>query len=364
MQTKDYNELLSLAINGDLSAMRVVAMMYNVGYLLPKSREHALAWTAFSTMTVANMGYAEAIRDVKAHRRETLAATTDEGLLWPSQVMDNIFHALKSLDSVRTTKKCPAGSLITPVIKGMRMHVLYRATKVEGEWRSFLYGALIRVNGEYQILTVDKLAHLNIPRYLGEIRGNVTIPNYMPFGPETQMYVIEGTISVPTLLLNRMKRFFPNVSSYSQLWKTYLDSLNRQRLLEQTHVEADGKARKLSKKERKEERLSYKMYLKRLPESYLQFTATNLFVYTGKVLKTTKLLNHTHTHLQSLGFLTLKHPLVEFDAYSCTGRSKSELSNVLAKFKKAYPDLRIAGLFIRPDAESVKLSKCFVYSED
>lgn len=352
MIKKDLDNLLRKAINADLDAMRIVSMMYNAGYILPESQYHAIQWMAFTQLTVESMSFEDAVSDLKKHRKDILSTISGEpdSVIWPSQVTDSLYKAVNKLTKIQTvkSKRAPAKSYILPKVRGLQLFLMYRAHKVDGQWQSFMYGAFINHPDGLQILTADKLLRLDVPRRLTELRGDITQPNYMPFGDNVRLYVVEGALYVPKNKRKRMKKNFPDVKSYGDLFEAYLEALYKPVL---SKPSADAK-----------DTSWYPPYRDKLPQTYLTFISTNLYTYSKKRFNVAKLLHSTNAHLQTLGFATVRHPLLDMVTYTTLGKSKTELTNILSSFRDAFPNIPIDGLFIRPE-ENVNIRKCFVYKD-
>jgi hypothetical protein len=384
--TKDALRSIVLgAINGSIADMITVSSMYMSGFVLPQNIMLAQCWANFGLVEPASITYEEAISIIKEDYTAALRRLRDD-VIWPSFIEDKITSSLKKLQITKPVSKLSSGGLTWPDIAGIKVDLLYKAVKAEdGKWCTYLYAGFIHLNGGI-LYTTDLLRHLNIPKELGMIRNRRTVPNYVPFGDGVKLYVVQGTLTLPKSKRQEMKINFPDVKSLSSLWDTYLESVNRERLndfshskialreklasalkaVKSTNKPSEIKALKKTVKSIKQSMLTVELdskeaYLKTLPETYLQFVATNLLVYNNGRVVVPKLRLDKSNHLSSLGFCTLNHALVKLNCWLLTKPKKSELSNILEKARSTFPDYTITGLFIKPDVESVCIRKCFYY---
>jgi hypothetical protein len=199
-----------------------------------------------------------------------------------------------------------------------------------------------------------------------------------------------------------MRQHFPDAKTVSDLLREYLGSVERRRIDDFSFVVTDLKeelaeterklaayasrsakpkfAEKIGKLEKRKAKLETRIansqaereqaqaeYVKTLPEHYLKFVATGMFVYQNGKLMGPQMRIKPAVHLQSLGFRSLSHPLVELLGYEVDKSgaiTESALDNIIAKFEQAYDDqYTVTGLSIRPYAESVNIKRCYSYTK-
>jgi hypothetical protein len=194
-----------------------------------------------------------------------------------------------------------------------------------------------------------------------------------------------------------MRKHFPDARTVKDLLDAYLKDLSRVRIDDFGFVVADlreklrevnsrieryaGKAKfadKLADLKKRKVKLEKRIenseaeqvqaraeYVKTLPEHYIRFVATGVFVHQNGKLMTSQLRVNPAVHLQSLGFSTLRHPLVEFCGLETDkDGALSGFDNIIAKFETAFEDqYTVTGLTIRPGAESVNINRCYSYTK-
>jgi len=406
LHKKALREIVHGAINGSLPDMTTVAMMYSSGFALPQHLAKAEAWACFAVTNPApSVTYTEAIAELKLDYEQAKNRARDDRV-WPEA-----FEAVidKVLRKVNVTQKyvdqdVGKGVFVTPRIAGVRVNLVYRAYKRGEDMHAHLYAAFLHI-GDKIIYGIDQLRLIqSIPIELGTIRDRKVITHYSPFGETVKLYVVTGTLAVPRTLREPMREHFPEVNTVSDMLREYLSSLSRSRLddfgfvvvelreqlakvnqrIDTLNKRADesgkmsekakdnlaklkSKAAKLKgriKNSAEEQEKARAEYVNKLPENYLRFVASDLFTYQNGKLMGTKLQSHTHTHLQSLGFHTLRHPLVEILGLQMKNRVLSGLDNVIDKFEKAFDDqYKVTGLNIRPCSETVNIKRCYTYSK-
>lgn len=404
LTVKALNEIVLGAINGNLPDMATVSMMYNAGFCLPQCYMRAEAWAAFAGMNAAdNVSYEDAIKQLKIDRRDNAARERD-GLIWPEEFEQTIDEVLRKCNRPKpyTNQKLEKGVCITPRLSGVRVNLVYRAYEVDGEMQAHLYAAFLHI-GEKIVYTLDQLRHLDIPLEFGQQKGyRKVIRNYTPFGRSAELYVVQGTLVSPKSLRADMRQHFPDAKTVSDLLREYLGSVERRRIDDFSFVVTDLKeelaeterklaayasrsakpkfAEKIGKLEKRKAKLETRIansqaereqaqaeYVKTLPEHYLKFVATGMFVYQNGKLMGPQMRIKPAVHLQSLGFRSLSHPLVELLGYEVDKSgaiTESALDNIIAKFEQAYDDqYTVTGLSIRPYAESVNIKRCYSYTK-
>jgi len=404
LTVKALDEIVLGAINGNLPDMATVSLMYNSGFCLPQCQTRAEAWAAFAGLNAAdNVTYEDAIKQLKADRRESALRARD-GLVWPEAIEQTIDEVLRKCNRPKayTDQKLEKGVCITPKLSGVRINLVYRAYEVEGNTHAHLYAAFLHI-GEKIVYTLDQLRHLGIPLEFGQHNGyRKVIQNYTPFGPGAELFVVQGTLAVPKKMRSELRKHFPNAKTVSDMLREYMATVDRNRIDDFTFVIADMKeelqstvrklesyasrsakpkfAERISKLEKRKAKLEARIangnaereaaqaeYVKTLPEHYLQFVATGMFAYQRGKLMGPQMRIKPAVHLQSLGFRSLSHPLVDILGYEVDTSgaiTKSALDNIIAKFEAAYDDqYTVTGLTIRPYAESVNIKRCYSYTK-
>lgn len=386
------------AINGNLPDMATVAMMYSAGFALPHDLVKAEAWGCFACMQPApNATYVQAIASLKSDHKYAQSRARDE-MIWPEEVEQTIETVLTKCNTLREYKNqpLPRGALITPRLAGVKINLVYRAYKIGDKFHAHLYGAFLHIGGKI-VYTLDQLRYLDIPIELGMHGPRKIINNYTPFGETAKLYVVQGTLVSPKGLRDDMRAHFPDVRTVKDLIDHYMTSLKRVRIDDFGFVIADlreklrectsrlaryaGKkkyadeTRKLKKRKAKLEKrienegaeleVARAEYVKTLPEHYVRFVATGMFVYQNGKLMGPQMKIRAPVHLQSLGFRTLHHPVVEFvGAVTEKDGSLSGFDNIIAKFESAFDDqYTVTGLTIRPGAQSVNINRCYSYTK-
>lgn len=387
------------AINGNLPDMSTVAMMYASGFALPIDLVKAEAWGCFACMQPApNATYVDAIAALKRDHKLASARARDE-MIWPEEVETTIEEVLAKCNTLKeyAGQKMENGTLITPRLAGVRINLVYRAYKIEDKFHAHLYGAFLHIGGKI-VYTLDKLRYLNIPLELGMHGPRKIIANYTPFGETAKLYIVQGTLVSPKGLREDMRANFPEVRTVKDLLDAYIQSLSRLRIDDFGFVVADLREKlretekrlerlkgqkkknaediaKLQKRKAKlEKRIANDVveqerakaeYVKTLPEHYVRFVATGMFVHQNGKLMGPQLRINPAPHLQSLGFSTLHHPLVEFaGAVINKDGVLSGFDNIIAKFESAFDDqYTVTGLTIRPGAKSVNIKRCYSFTK-
>ncbi|MNQ20294.1 hypothetical protein D3C85_333790 [compost metagenome] len=383
------------AINGNLPDMSTVAMMYAAGFALPHDLVKAEAWGCFACMQPApNATYTQAISSLKADHKYAQSRARDE-MIWPEEVEESIETVLTKCNALREYKNqpLPRGAMITPRLAGVRINLVYRAYKIGDQFHAHLYGAFLHIGGKI-VYTLDQLRYLNIPIELGMHGPRKIIQNYTPFGETAKLYVVQGTLVSPKGLRDDMRQHFPEVRTVKDLIDEYMKDLKRVRIDDFGFVIADLReklrecekrleryaakpkkyADEIGKLEKRKARLEKRIeneatelevaraeYVKTLPEHYVRFVASGMFVYQNGKLMGPQMRIKPAVHLQSLGFSTLSHPVVEFvGAVTEKDGSLSGFDNIIAKFESAFDDqYTVTGLTIRPGAQSVNINRCY-----
>lgn len=400
LNKKALREIVLGAINGSLPDMTVVATMYSAGFALPQDFAKAEAWAAFAVLQPApSITYQEAVNLLKRDYKDANDRARDD-LVWPAALEALIADTLAKLNTPRPYVDQPIekGCFVTARLAGIRVNLIYRAYKKDGQFGAHLYGAFLHIGGTI-MYSLDQLRLLDVPMELGMLRNRQTIPNYTIFGETVKLYIVTGTLVFPQSQNELRAANFPDVRTVGDMLKLYLDSLSRERMqsfdfvvVEQreklqaaekklAEFERKAKTRKqyaedVTKWRKRVKRLQAKVddtaplidaarqeYVNKQPETYLRFVAQDIFSYQNGRLLAPQLRQVTARHLQALGFRSLCHPLVDLLGYEIKDKQLSGLDNVIVKFEQAYKnEYRIVGLNIRPCAETVNIKRCYTYT--
>jgi hypothetical protein len=399
LHTTALRQIVLGAINGNLPDMNTVGMMYASGFGLSQSLIKAEAWACFAMMQPApSTTYAAAIAALKLDY-EAAKSTARKDFVWPNAVEKTIDEVMRKCNTQQkyTDQPLPSGCIITPRLAGVRINLVYRAYKVGDSFHAFLYGGFLHL-GERIIYTIDELNQLGVPLELGMHGSRKIITNYAPFGESAKLYVVQGTLVIPKQKRDLLREHFPDCNTVSALMHRYLESVKDPRSTDFDHVvielreklnevlkklvkyEANPKryASELAKYQKRKQKLEQRIensaaeiaaeqeaYSRRFPEHYLRFVASGIFVYQNGKLMAPQLLVKEKVHLQSLGFRTLHHPVVDFLGVEYTeDKALSGLDNIIAQFERAFDDqYTVTGLNIRPSPKSVNIKRCFSYSK-
>jgi hypothetical protein len=369
MKKSDLLNIVRSACDGNLEDMATVAMLYNVGFGLPFDRDRAVAWMQYSLVNPASQFDAECDYAIKC-AEEAPDISYPDSLIYPCLDIVRKIHDHKNVGTLRK------GCSVLPRFKGVRVYLIYRT---QPGVTPHLYAGFYRDKDNY-FLSLDKLVALGAPRYFGEIRGRVTIPEYTPFG-HNAMYVIAGTVYIPESKRNgdKISKVFKQflTDETPKLTAQHFSTDDTIALLEearktvntltraQSRLAEQGKAipldslQQLQKANKRVDQLTeqvknanpeaeYQAYLSARPEARLRFVATEMYRWNRDGLKTVPMGRQQHQQMQSLGFHSLTHPALEFVGYVADTTDVRETVN---KFEKAM-DAKVSALIIQPGPES------------
>lgn len=375
------------AMNGNTSDMITVSMMYASGYVLEKDHVLASSWASFGLVEQGIVSYEDAIHRLKLDYKRVLGTQRNE-YFWPDRIEHTIDAALSKLRSYGKSKDLKGPSIYMPDFSGIKIDLVYKVYRTHNDtWAAHLYAGFVNTSKGKVEYAVTELRHIDgIPIELGVIRNKRTLHNYAPFGEGVKLYVVQGVLTSPKSKRSELKERFPEVRKLSDLWALYMESVNKERETDFSHVERainnevaelERKAHK-AKDVKKANKIKLKISLleaskpeavrlakieanKDFPEYLLDFLPTNILAYNRNKVQVPKLKLDMHTHLSSIGFKSLRHPLVKLSGIFYAKPKKSELDNILTTIKEAYSDYTVNGLIIRPDPESVNVRKCYYY---
>lgn len=215
------------ARTGNVDDMLTLSMMYSVGLGVPSDSDMAMAWSSFSLLQPSFIDFKDAVRRL---RKDTKSLPND-GFQYP-EILDRIYDTLLPKYKTITPDELPKGKFtITPLLAGLRVFIVYRVCSTsEDEKLCYLYDMRVGgVNGER--LSLELANKLEIPNYLGAIRGEPTIPDYpdrmkdVVRGP-SKYFVIGGTLVVPSSKKPFIRKALPHVKTTSQLFDHFVSTVD------------------------------------------------------------------------------------------------------------------------------------------
>ena len=370
MKKVDLIKIVNAAVSGSLSDMATLAMLYNVGYGVPYDAKLADAWAHHATMVKSAVGFDTCCALAKQH------AFDNPPEIYPNSI---VFPCLSIIDQIHDHThegKLRVGSYVMPRLDGIRVYLIYRHTPGAVP---HLYAGFYRDDVD-TFIALDKLIELGAPRYFGEIRGNVIINSYTPFGHNT-MYVVAGTIYVPeskggsALTTATFNEFMANnttplarerfdtagdVTELATLEKT----VNRLKRVQQRFIDLNKVIPAETRKDLKsaetryadlveslnaaDPQAEYDAYIASLPISRLRFIMHELYRWNRDGLKTVVMCRTMQQHMQSLGFTSLMHAALETVGWVAT---HDDVPKTVKIFEKAL-DAKVNALIIQPSTDA------------
>lgn len=378
MKKSTLDRIVKNATEGSMQDMATVAMLYNVGYGLPKDLRLSQIWSDFAIMNPTVMEFTEACALIKEH----VSNCPDE--IWPLALTMPVNRIVKKLNSFYPFNGAAKGAYVFPRLAGIRIFLLYRQAANE---TPHLYAAYYK-DEDNLILGIDTLIKLGAPRYLGENGNKIIIDSYTPFGRHP-LYVVVGTIAVPKELIDKAKSIgkntreifhhflmdttprktkdaFDNSFYVNQLKETKerLDKLSRKLETVNGHSRVKLKI-KVSEMQRlyatqsalvsgSNPELDYANYRSTLPEHFLKLVAHELYLWENAELKAAPIPpTQLPTHLSSLGFCSFRFSTLETIAYSLNDEILNP-KKVAETFERIL-GFRVTGLIIQPKAKTARL---------
>lgn len=377
MKKSDLVQIAKRAADGNVSDMVTVSMLYNVGYGLPHDEALAKSWVGHATLMSAEHAFDDCAAQVIAHAQNNPDEIYPDSLLLPCLDVINKIHDFSHVSEFRK------GCYVMPRLEGIRVYLIYR--HVPGHV-PHLYAGFYRDDDGDMFLAFDKLIALGAPRSFGEIRGRCVISSYTPFG-DNSMYVVASTIYLPESLREASTAVGEN------LWDIFHKFLNDSSVdREQSSFNMDFYEEKLAASEKSVERirrtvkrfkdigepvpakhkralreakadveknaeylkhsnpqLEYIAYMATRPRSYLRFISHELYRWNRSVgLKTVPMSRIMQTHLSSLGFMSITHPMLEFVGYVA---DSDDIAKTVKTFEKAL-DAKVNALIIQPSPDA------------
>lgn len=205
------------AIKGNVDDMLTLSMMYSVGLGVPCIETCAQAWSFFALTQPSIMSFKKAVRLLKEHL-ETLPKGDHQ---YP-EILTAIYSKLTPSFNLIELGAIPEGPVIvTPLLAGIRTFLVYRVKEHDDGKHCYLYD--MRVGGVGGERVCLELANkLDVPLYLGAIRGEPTIPDYPERVSEflrgpASYFVVAGTLVIPNSKKELVNRIWPDVRSAYQL---------------------------------------------------------------------------------------------------------------------------------------------------
>lgn len=221
------------ATSGNIDDMLTLSMMYSVGLGVPESDAHGMSWANFALLASGPLGFEECCEQLESDLKRL---PTD--FSYPA-VLDDIYASL-----IPKYKKVPVSGLpessylLSPLLAGLRMFLVYRIHKTKNRSYSYLYD--VRIGGlDGERVSLDVANKLNIPNYIGSY-GNkgkskrLINPDYFGHVSElldgpTNYFVVAGTLTVPTSMKPHVKAHLPSVKTVSDLFDYFVSSLANER---------------------------------------------------------------------------------------------------------------------------------------
>ena len=369
MKKSDLIRIVESAQDGNTDSMVTLAMLFNVGFGMPFDTERAAIWSKFAMVEPAGE-FDEQCEFALRAANEAPEISYPDSLLYPCLDIVRKIHDHKKDGTIKP------GNYVLPRFKGVRIYLIYRTAPGV---TPHLYAGFYHSRDDY-FLSIEKLIALGAPRYFGELKGRLTIPEYTPFG-HNAMYVVAGTVYIPEskrngdriasvfsqyindttppLTLNHF-RIEDDIAARDDQVKT-VNTLTRTQQRQtakgkEVPIESLQQLMKAKKRlEQLEERVKtadpeaeYQAYLQSRPETRLKFVATELYRWNRDGLKTVLMGRQMHQHMSSLGFHSLSHPALEFVGSVADSTDVAETVN---KFEKAM-DAKVSALIIQPGINS------------
>lgn len=377
MNKADLVRIAKNAADGNISDMVTVSMLYNVGFGLPHDDALAAAWVAHVNLAPATIPFDDCAAQLIAH------AQNNPDKIYPDCLVLPCLNVIDKIHDFKHEGKLRKGCYVMPRLEGIRVYLIYK--HVPGHV-PHLYAGFYHDNDGDVFLSIDKLIALGAPRAFGEIRGRITINGYTPFG-ENSMYVIASTIYLPeskreaslaigsdlwdifrkylndphpdrgansfnmdfyeeTLLENQrtVARLERTVNRFKEMGET-LPTKHKKALREAKAKVADlTEYLKTSNPD-----IEYRAYMQTRPRAYLRMISHELYRWNRTVgLKTVPMNRIMQTHLQSMGFLSIMHPLLEFVGYVA---DNDDVAKTVKIFEQTL-DGKVKALIIQPSPDA------------
>jgi hypothetical protein len=377
MKKSDLVRIAKRAADGSVSDMVTVSMLYNVGYGLPHDAALAKSWVSHATLTPAEHAFDDCAAQVIAHAQNNPDEIYPDSLLLPCLDIINKIHDFKHESEFRK------GCYVMPRLDGIRVYLIYR--HVPGV-TPHLYAGFYRDEQGDMFLSFDKLVQLGAPLAFGMLGKHTPMRDYTPFG-DNSMYVIAATIFIP-----ESKRE-ASTAVGENLWDIFTKFLNDDTVdREQSSFNLDFFEANLAESEKALSRirrtvkrfqdmgepvpvkhkkalreakaavernaeylkntnpqLEYMAYMATRPRSYLRLLSHELYRWNRAVgLKTVPMSQIMQTHLSSMGFMSITHPLLEFAGFVA---ESDDVAKTVKLFERTL-DAKVKALIIQPSPDA------------
>lgn len=218
------------ARTGNVDDMLTISMMYSVGLGVPADSDLALAWSNFSLVQPSFIDFKEAVKRLRKHLKDL----PEKGFAYPA-ILDKIYASLSPKFEMVEPSDVPEGSyVVTPLLAGLRAFFVYRVHEMEDGKHCYLYD--VRIGGVHgERLSLGLANKLNVPNYLGAIRGEPTIPDYPERMRESlrgpaRYFIVGGTLVVPASKKPLINEALPRVKTVSQLFDHFAQTVDNERM--------------------------------------------------------------------------------------------------------------------------------------
>jgi hypothetical protein len=390
-----YNKVKS----GSREAMHTVSMLYITGFGLPHSETDAVRWSSLSLLEATDISFDEALVVLRADIADILITDTSEAFVYPEfrtelpeLIHSNLSHQVIDLDTIKTKlsrTKSTAVSL-TPVFAGVRISVVY---KISDDGKDcHMYDAFVEDGTDSIRFTLDVMSVLDVPMFLGEVRGKRTVIDYparmakhskQPI--DFKFFVVRGVLAVPASKKAKLATSFPNAKNTfdmvnellkfkSVVRKQFIASESIDRLSRRC-IATKAKARsyftkyKRNSKKLKTEYIAIKKELDSVklkdtvnkeellcsyPEYYLSFIGTEIAGVTEQlnIHRLSLKPSDQAGHLSVLGFMTTSHQgLVKASTTTLDRLTVKGISSYVNLLSKLYGEYKLFGVLIQPNKD-------------
>lgn len=377
MNKADLVRIARKAADGNISDMITVSMLYNVGFGLPQNEELAKAWVSHATLMPATQAFDDCAAQVIAD------AQNNPDKIYPDSLLLPCMHIINKLHDFSHESKFRQGCYVMPRLEGIRVYLIYR--HVPGHV-PHLYAGFYRDDDGDIFLSIDKLVALGAPRAFGEHHNRIIINGYTPFG-ENSMYVIASTIYLPETQREASKAVgtdlwdifgkFLNDDSVDRVESSFTMEFYEDKLRESERAverltrtvkrfsdlgtpvpikhkkalrQAKASVAELTEYLRTSNpHIEFQSYMATRPRSYLRMVSHELYRWNRSTgIKTVPMHRIMQTHLSSLGFRSITHPMLEFVGYVA---DSDDIEKTVKIFEKTL-DAKVQALIIQPSPDA------------
>lgn len=375
MDKKTLISIAKRAAGGSTADMLTIAMLYNVGFGLPKDEKACEDWSNFALVSPASVAFTDAVAELKAHVKSVPESFYPEDLHLPYT------RIMTRLSSFRAYSGKSGGCDVFPLLSGIRVYLIYRQNDTGVP---HLYAAYYANKSAGYSLAIDELIALGAPRKFGDHNGRSIIDRYR--GTPSDLYIVAATITVPKASLVKAKlfgentrevfaKFLENTEPVKEL-KDFDNSavvarvaeLTQQRKklasaaktvkttdakeykrLKRQYVALGNELEGLQEKAAVDPKVEYDAYLESRPKSVLALVAQELYLWRDGDIEYPPLsVNELPKLLSTLGFRALYHPALENIGYFSKAEADANDLNELARIYEKNLGLKLQGLLLRP----------------